>query len=749
MKKNIIILSLLFIPLIAQASIFNTIQKWFNYDEPEQLGATVLFPSGGGLGTSTSPTAGNVPVGNANGTYNITTIGPESLSDNATTDEALLSYEATANTFEWMLVDGSGACSAGYVCTGGHTHVGVNETYGSGWDSDTATPEKDDVYDWGHLFDTDDDGKVNVLDGAIITPENIIYGNATSDEKCLTYEATANTFEWADCGTGGGGGGQWSTSTNLIYIDAGTSVLIGASATTAANYVFEVVGSSLFDDVNIGGTLTYASSTNWDLAYGWGNHASAGYLPITASSSFARWVDATTTNWNTAYSLVNASSSKWDSTYSIVNASSGNWNTAYGIVSASSTNWNKSYDWFNASATTHNTWVSWLAATSSNINTAYNWYVSSSSSHNTWVSWLAASSSNLNVGYNWYVSSSTLINQSVAWATSTAAKIGTLTNTKWCSSDGNKIDCTEDAPAGGGVTDLNTLSGSLVLWGTGNIITITASGTDGLVFDVPNNATSGTIWADANIPDSITITNNATTGTSWSNTNIASSTYWTNGVVPVYASSSKWDLTYGLVNASSSKWDSAWTWATSSLTYLNASSSNWNKAYGIVNASSTKWDTTYTIVNASSSKWDLTYSLVNASSSKWDTAYDQRVQGGQDAYIPVFTSATNIAATTTLKFCFSLENASDTDDNVPIWTPDANITIRKQYCRVQGGTNVAVIISDGTNAMETITCDADGQADDGSLTNNTYAANERIEFDVDSVSGAVTWLNFCNYYSID
>lgn len=60
--------------------------------------------------------------------------------------------------------DGSGACSAGAVCTGGHTHLGVNETYGVGWDSDTATPEKDDVYDWGHVFDTDDDGKVNVLD---------------------------------------------------------------------------------------------------------------------------------------------------------------------------------------------------------------------------------------------------------------------------------------------------------------------------------------------------------------------------------------------------------------------------------------------------------------------------------------------------------------------------------------------------------------------------------------------------------
>lgn len=60
--------------------------------------------------------------------------------------------------------DASGACATNAVCMGGHTHPGVNETYGAGWDSDTATPEKDDVYDWGVKFDTDSDGLVNNLD---------------------------------------------------------------------------------------------------------------------------------------------------------------------------------------------------------------------------------------------------------------------------------------------------------------------------------------------------------------------------------------------------------------------------------------------------------------------------------------------------------------------------------------------------------------------------------------------------------
>ena len=36
--------------------------------------------------------------------------------------------------------------------------LGVNETYGSGWNADTSSPEKDDIYDYLHQFDADDDG---------------------------------------------------------------------------------------------------------------------------------------------------------------------------------------------------------------------------------------------------------------------------------------------------------------------------------------------------------------------------------------------------------------------------------------------------------------------------------------------------------------------------------------------------------------------------------------------------------------
>lgn len=38
--------------------------------------------------------------------------------------------------------------------------VGSNEVYGSGWNGDTGLPEKDDIYDYLHQIDSDDDGSL-------------------------------------------------------------------------------------------------------------------------------------------------------------------------------------------------------------------------------------------------------------------------------------------------------------------------------------------------------------------------------------------------------------------------------------------------------------------------------------------------------------------------------------------------------------------------------------------------------------
>lgn len=121
-----------------------------------------------------------------------------------------------------------------------------------------------------------------------------------------------------------------------------------------------------------------------------------------------------------------------------------------------------------------------------------------------------------------------------------------------------------------------------------------------------------------------------------------------------------------------------------------------------------------------------------------DTTDDQlKYYGGAERVLPY-----------TYEKCFAIETPVAADDNVPIWFPLDAITITSQYCMVQGGTSAEITISDGTNAMEAVVCDADGQADDGSLTNNTFTANERMEFDTGTVTGSVTWVTFCNRYTI-
>jgi len=97
--------------------------------------------------------------------------------------------------------------------------------------------------------------------------------------------------------------------------------------------------------------------------------------------------------------------------------------------------------------------------------------------------------------------------------------------------------------------------------------------------------------------------------------------------------------------------------------------------------------------------------------------------------------------------CFVLENASTTDDNIAFWFPHRAITITDVYCMSSAGTT-QMTISDGTNALELIACDTDGQADDGSITNGAFTANERMEFDIGTVGEATNILTVCITYTI-
>lgn len=93
-------------------------------------------------------------------------------------------------------------------------------------------------------------------------------------------------------------------------------------------------------------SITTSDITNWNTAYGWGDHASAGYLttetdPIFAASAAFSITTTDTGNWNTAYGWGDHSSVGYltietDPIFTASDAASitatdiGNWNTAYG-----------------------------------------------------------------------------------------------------------------------------------------------------------------------------------------------------------------------------------------------------------------------------------------------------------------------------------------------------------------------------------------------------------------------------------
>jgi hypothetical protein len=135
------------------------------------------------------------------------------------------------------------------------------------------------------------------------------------------------------------------------------------------------------------GKITAASTTNWNTAYSWGNHATAGYLtgfveadPLFGASTAAGITATNTANWNTAYGWGNhagagylTSFTETDPIYAasvaqtITISSTTNWTTAYGwgnhatygYITDGNTNWDNSYGYITSSSAetlTNKTW---------------------------------------------------------------------------------------------------------------------------------------------------------------------------------------------------------------------------------------------------------------------------------------------------------------------------------------------------------------------------------------------------------
>jgi len=99
--------------------------------------------------------------------------------------------------------------------------------------------------------------------------------------------------------------------------------------------------------------------------------------------------------------------------------------------------------------------------------------------------------------------------------------------------------------------------------------------------------------------------------------------------------------------------------------------------------------------------------------------------------------------------CFTVQDIDETDhSNVPIFSHHDAITVTNMRCWTEGGTSVVITLSDGSNNLDSMTCDADGANDDGSISNATFTSNEQMEFDTGTETGTVDFVNFCFSYTL-
>ena len=109
---------------------------------------------------------------------------------------------------------------------------------------------------------------------------------------------------------------RWNGVSWNAAVASGSGILFNDPSPMLANNLqlngYNIVDNIGTSDINIGGGITVAGgdSTSWNAAYGWGDHAGAGYLttytetdPVFSASDAANVTAAKITEWDTAYGL--------------------------------------------------------------------------------------------------------------------------------------------------------------------------------------------------------------------------------------------------------------------------------------------------------------------------------------------------------------------------------------------------------------------------------------------------------------
>ena len=145
-----------------------------------------------------------------------------------------------------------------YLTTDG---AGVDEAFAAGWNSDVGPAEKDDIYDWGIVFDSDADGLVDGLDtGAVDATTEIaadMVGSThfehSKDWGDVATDASGNVLLDGDCVdenhiADNGIDSEHYNDGSIDHVHLGTDIITGAAARTA----FESGDTLLINEAGVG-----------------------------------------------------------------------------------------------------------------------------------------------------------------------------------------------------------------------------------------------------------------------------------------------------------------------------------------------------------------------------------------------------------------------------------------------------------------------------------------------------------------
>jgi len=268
-KKIITILILLMIPFFAEAGLLQDAwNSFWGIGQPE-LGATVCYPYQGCTGQDTSDWTGYLYV--TGGTWSTTTAG---VSDFASLDDVSLTSTSTGDVLyfdgsDWVNL-GIGSADEVLKVSGGLPSWGTDET-GAAAAGQWSTSTYGIYYNSGDVVMGDTSTTTSAF--WFDYTNDILYLNDLELANALTNDQIASSTEFLENTT-------YSAGTLLDLVGTTFNVNDDLSQYDNSTSSFLTVETDPIWNASSGDYVAWAdaSTTNWDIAYSWGDHSLGGYL---------------------------------------------------------------------------------------------------------------------------------------------------------------------------------------------------------------------------------------------------------------------------------------------------------------------------------------------------------------------------------------------------------------------------------------------------------------------------------------